>query len=91
MLKLHWSNQAETDLLKIVDYISDHSLIAAQRLIDDIEFAASQIPEHPFLYRIGSVQGTRELVVSPNYILVYRITMDAVEILAVLHTRQLYP
>lgn len=91
MLKLHWSNQAETDLLKIVDYISDHSLIAAQRLKDDIEFAASQIPEHPFLYRTGSVSGTRELVVSPNYLLVYRITIDAVQIISVLHTRQSYP
>lgn len=91
MLKLHWSNQAETDLLTIVDYISDHSLIAAQRLKDDIEFAASQIPEHPFLYRTGAVPGTRELVVSPNYLLVYRVTIDAVQILAVLHTRQSYP
>ena len=28
---------------------------------------------------------------SPNYILVYRILSDAIEILAILHTRQLYP
>ncbi|MFZ6765564.1 type II toxin-antitoxin system RelE/ParE family toxin [Undibacterium sp. Di26W] len=91
MLNLHWSIQAEDDLIAIVDYISDHSLIAAQRLKDDIEFAASQIPDHPYLYRTGSVRGTRELVVSPNYVVVYRVTSDAIDILAVIHTRQSYP
>ncbi|MFZ6741805.1 type II toxin-antitoxin system RelE/ParE family toxin [Undibacterium sp. JH2W] len=91
MLNLHWSSQAEDDLLTIVDYISDHSLIAAQRLKDDIEFAASQIPAHPYIYRTGSVRGTRELVVSPNYVVVYRVTADAIDILAVIHTRQSYP
>ncbi len=70
MLKLHWSREAEDDLLAIVDYISDHSLIAAQKLKDAIEFTASQIPEHPYIYRTGSVLGTRELVISPNYVLV---------------------
>jgi toxin ParE1/3/4 len=48
-------------------------------------------PDHPFLYRPGRVAGTREAVVHPNYILVYRVTAEAVEIVSVVHARQQYP
>ncbi|MFZ6734055.1 type II toxin-antitoxin system RelE/ParE family toxin [Undibacterium sp. Ji42W] len=47
--------------------------------------------EHPLLFRSGRVAGTREVVVHPNYILVFRVTVSAVEILNVLHSRQQYP
>lgn len=43
------------------------------------------------MYRAGRVDGTREAVVHPNYILVYRVGDAAIDILAVLHTRQDYP
>jgi len=36
------------------------------------------------------LSGTREMVVHPNYLVVYRV-MEQVEILTVLHTRQEYP
>ena len=39
----------------------------------------------------GRVPGTREAVVHPNYILVYRVTAEAVEILRLMHARQRYP
>ena len=37
------------------------------------------------------VAGTREAVVHPNYILVYRVTGEAVEIVRLVHSRQQYP
>jgi plasmid stabilization system protein ParE len=37
------------------------------------------------------VPGTREAVVHPNYILVYRVTADAVEIVNLVHARREYP
>ena len=43
------------------------------------------------MYRTGRVEGTREAVVHPNYILIYRVATDAVEIVAVVHARQEYP
>jgi toxin ParE1/3/4 len=49
------------------------------------------LAEHPFLFRPGRVPGTRELVAHPNYIIVYRVLVDRVEIVSVLHARQLYP
>jgi toxin ParE1/3/4 len=43
------------------------------------------------MYRSGRVPGTREAVVHPNYILVYHVTADAVEIISLVHARQEYP
>ena len=35
--------------------------------------------------------GTREAVVHPNYVLIYRVGTETVEIVSVLHARQSYP
>ena len=43
------------------------------------------------MYRAGRIRGTREAVVHPNYILIYRVGSDAVEIVNVIHSRQQYP
>ncbi|WP_195845812.1 type II toxin-antitoxin system RelE/ParE family toxin, partial [Burkholderia pseudomallei] len=45
----------------------------------------------PRLYRAGRVSGTREMVVHHNYIVVYSIDADVVEILSVKHARQQWP
>jgi plasmid stabilization system protein ParE len=58
---------------------------------DAISYCAERLPSHPFMYRPGRVAGTREAVVHPNYILVYRVGEELIEILAVLHARQQYP
>ena len=55
-----------------------------------VRHTTNRIVENPYLYRPGRVAGTREAVVHPNYILVYRVT-GMIEILAVLHARQRYP
>jgi len=51
----------------------------------------SNLPQHPYLYRPGLVAGTREIVVHPNYVVIYRVTISAIEIINVLHSRQQYP
>ena len=55
-----------------------------------IRRTTNRIADHPYLYRPGRVAGTREAVVHPNYILVYRVR-ETIEILAVLHARRRYP
>ena len=91
MLKLEWRPQALADLAAIIGYIAERNLSAADRLQALIEACAERLPDHPFAYRRGRVAGTREAVVHPNYLLVYRIGAEAVEIVSVLHARQPYP
>ena len=91
MRRLEWREDARADLLAIVDFISDDNPDAAQRLKDDIEEKASKLPEHPKLYRLGRVDGTREMVVRSNYIVVYAEDIQVVSILRVLHAAQQWP
>lgn len=76
--------------MKIIDYIADHNLAAAIELTQAIEAATTALPENPHLYRFGRVPGTREIVVRPNYLVIYRVT-NQIDILAALHARQKYP
>ncbi len=91
MLRLLWASSALRDLHQIIGYIADRNLPAVERLQGLIENAAEHLPAHPFLHRPGRVPGTREAVVHPNYILVYRVGAETVEVLAVVHSRQQYP
>jgi len=88
---LEWREAGRADLLAIVDYISDDNPDAAQRLKDEIEAKAAKLPEHPKLYRSGRVVGTREMVVRPNYLVIYTEDAEAVTILRVLHAAQQWP
>lgn len=91
MPELEWLELARTDLLGIVDYISDDNLDAAQRVKDDIEMKAEKLLAFPKIGRPGRVEGTRELVVWSNYILVYQEDALTVRILRVLHAAQQWP
>ncbi len=90
-MKLVWRADALADLKSIVGYIADRNALAAIRLHSAIEACAEGLRERPFLYRPGRVEGTREAVVHPSYILIYEVGTDAVEITAVVHSRQQYP
>lgn len=91
MRKLEWSQPARQDLLAIIGYIAEENIDAAQRLKDDIEAKVANLLEHPQLYRAGRVDGTREMVVRSNYIVVYMIDPNAVVILRILHKAQQWP
>ncbi|QLQ12870.1 MAG: type II toxin-antitoxin system RelE/ParE family toxin [Brevundimonas sp.] len=43
------------------------------------------------IHRDGREPNTREAVVHPNYILIYRIELNAVRVLRVIHATQRYP
>ena len=64
---------------------------AALRLATSIEACAHRLVDHPFMYRPGRADGTREAVIHPNYLLIYRIVLDTVDIVNVVHTRRDYP
>lgn len=76
-----------------MDFIGQDNPVAALELDERIEEMAEALPAHAELYRPGRVHGTRELVIAPNYVLVYRIRSaeSVIEILRVLHARQQWP
>jgi len=91
MTVTRWLPTALDDLSAIVEYISERNPLAASQLADRLLSDAEVLSQLPALYRPGRVPGTREFVSHPNYILIYRLVDDAVEILNVVHSRQQYP
>lgn len=91
MLRLKWRPLAEEDLLCIVEFIAEDDPDAALALVQMIGEKVEGLRIRPRLYRVGRVSGTREMVVHHNYIVVYSIDVDVVEILSVKHARQQWP
>lgn len=91
MRDLEWKTLAVSDLMAIIDYISDDNPKAAQALKEDIENKVSRLQDNPRLYRVGRVDGTREMVVRSNYLVVYAEDPHTVTILRVLHAAQQWP
>ena len=88
---LEWKASAGADLMAIVDYISDDNPDAAIALMDEIQGKVEQLPAHPKRCRPGRVIGTRELVVRPNYIVIYAEAPAMLTVLRVLHAAQMWP
>lgn len=84
---------ALADRDNIMDYIAQDNPAAAVELDDEFEAKAEQARQRPTLYKTGRVRGTREIVVRPNYVMVYRIEEDGdtLTVLRVLHAAQQWP
>jgi addiction module RelE/StbE family toxin len=72
-------------------FIAQDNPLAALELDDEIEEKTAALIKHPRLYKPGRMKGTREMVVRPNYVVVYQDGKQAVTILRVLHTAQQWP
>jgi len=88
-----WLPRAEANLLRIVEFIAEDNVDAAIALAKLIRVRVEQLGEPPTLFRKGRVRGTREMVVHPNYLVVYRVRARTklVEILRVLHAARQWP
>ena len=92
-MKVHWTDRAKARLKLIHEYIAhDAPLVAVQvverllarsRQIGDAPYAGRQVPEY-------QREDLREVLERP-YRLIYRIHTDRVDIIAVMHFRQLLP
>jgi toxin ParE1/3/4 len=91
MLPVVWLDSALEDLSSITEYIADKNAKAAYQLNDNLRDDAELLGQPMVHYRLGRVAGTHEFVSHPNYIIVYRRTLIAIEILNIVHSRQLYP
>lgn len=86
-----WLPGALEQLLAIIDHISEDSPSAALDLAQTIRAKTDTLATYPNRYRAGRIMGTRELVVKPNYIVVYRVVDTQVHILRVRHARKQWP
>lgn len=91
MLDLIWSPAALDDLEDITSYVAQFNESAAFALRIRIEQSVDPARRHPQMFRSGRVEQTREIVAHPNYIVVYRIFPEYIEVVAVVHSRQEYP
>lgn len=88
-MKVSFTEAARRDIAAIYDYISRDNPQAAKQVVTAIERATDRLSPFPFSGRIGAVETTRELIIPGlPYIAVYRVTEDAVAIIAVFHAKQ---
>lgn len=91
MLTVIWRVRALEQLDAIANYVGERNAAAADSLVDRIEAVAERLGEFPYMYRRGRVEGTREAIAHPNYLIVYRVKTEIVEIVSVHHTGRQYP
>ena len=90
-MKLAWTLDARADRDAIYTYIEANNPRAALELDDIFANRAAHLASHPMIGRPGRVANTRELVVHPNYVLIYDIAGETIRILRVLHTARRWP
>ncbi|MDP3976920.1 MAG: type II toxin-antitoxin system RelE/ParE family toxin [Pseudomonas sp.] len=91
MQTVRWTEEATTDLVEIIDYIEQRNPLAAEALHAAILRTVEGLSSAPYLFRSGRVPGSRECVVHPNYLVIYQVGTDSIDVLRVLHARQEYP
>jgi plasmid stabilization system protein ParE len=74
-----------------MDRISQDNPVAAADLDEIFESKGEVARQRPTLYRRGKVEGTREIVAASNYIIVYMIKDECVQVLRIMHARQQWP
>ncbi len=91
-MRVSWSQQARTERKANIDYISIDDPFAALNQLSEIEQQTNLLATQPEMGRIGRAEGTRELVISrTQFIAVYRIRGERIEILRFLHGAQNRP
>lgn len=91
MLPIIWLDSARHEVRNIADYISDRNEIAALAFEPALRDGVARLGAFPNIGSLGRVEGTREWIFSPNYIVVYCGTDTALNIQTILHTRRRYP
>jgi toxin ParE1/3/4 len=89
----HWTKLASEDLVAICEY-TERELGAAQarRTALAIYDTADSLDTTPTEAVVGHKPETRELVLNElHFLIIYRVRLEAVEILRILHGRQKWP
>jgi toxin ParE1/3/4 len=84
---LRWTNRALGRLDEIASYIAKDNPTRAKTFVSELRDKVDILKSHQ-LGKAGRVFGTKELVLHQNYLAVYRVRDDEVQIITILHTAQ---
>jgi toxin ParE1/3/4 len=84
---IRWTNRALGRLDEIAAYIAKDNPTRATSFVTELRKKVDILKSHQ-LGKAGRVFGTKELVLHPNYLAVYRVKDDEVQIFTILHTAQ---
>lgn len=91
-MTLEWRARAVESLNVILNHIAEHNAQAAIDLFGEIRKRMKLCLTFPTLYRASQrVEGLREIVVTSNYLVPYRITPSGVEVVDIVHARRDWP
>jgi len=86
---INWSLNAKEDYKNALHYLMENNLLAAAEIADKIEGSIKLLSQNPFMRRKSDLKNTRELVIpQTNYIVIYRVEAEDVEILQIYHVKQ---
>lgn len=92
-MRVHWTDNAIAHLLDIYEYIARDSSIYAKRMVDRLTRRSEQIASFPMSGRKVpeyEADDIREIIEKP-YRIIYRIKPEQIDVLAIVHCRQLLP
>jgi len=88
-VELVWSPRSLARLREIRDYVAKDKPDAAARLATRIVSLVEALKENPYLGRVGSEPGVRELIVGGTpYLIFYRVRSNRVTITTIWHGAQ---
>ena len=76
-MQIKWTEQAQSDLLRIYEYYKPISPAVGKRLVKKIREKADYLKEFPRMARVGLLENTFEAVVlKTGYFIVYKLLPD---------------
>jgi len=87
-MQVFYTRRALRDLSNIHTHIAADNPAAASRMAVELMAACDRLEQFPERGRLGRRRGTRELTTVWPYVIVYKVTRQQVEILAVWHGAQ---
>ena len=92
-MRVHWTHTAIQHLLAIHERIARDAPLYAQRMADRLTRRSEQIATFPLSGRIVPEYGAPEIreVIERPYRIIYRIKVEQIDVLAVVHSAQLLP
>ncbi|MGY2343079.1 type II toxin-antitoxin system RelE/ParE family toxin [Pseudomonas sp. SDO5532_S415] len=90
-MKIIWTKEAAQDRADIWDYLHTVNPKAAIDMDNRFSDAISRLVQNPGSGPAGIVSGTRELIPHQSYRMIYQQELDAVWILALVHTSRQWP